>query len=181
MSVIIEAYSVIARVESIANNYIGSIEAYFNDLPNSTFCSDGILCRVGFMRMEDAHFYASELMSKGLHKAPIGEPNSDIAYASQVGGLVYECEWILVREFVLNDNNDFVLCASLGGAEERGLAVPEDWTYEQYNSFSHHQQDDIVELTKDANSALFEATISDTPDKRYIGIPNIRKSNEPLN
>jgi len=181
MSVIIEAFSVIVRVASITEKYQGGAQAFINDLPNSTYCSDGALCRVGFMRTEDAHFYASEIMSKGLHSIALNDSNNDIAYASQSGGLVYGCGWILVREFVLNHHDDVVLCASLVGVEDRGLAVPEGWTYEQYKSLTLHHKSDILDLYKDLTSVSFEATIASISEKRYIGIPNFRKNNETLN
>jgi hypothetical protein len=69
MTVLVEAYSVLVRVDAIKTSLIGGLSRFTELVPNQTLCSDGVLCRVGFMVLEDASFFTNQLFGEGLEPA----------------------------------------------------------------------------------------------------------------
>src|SRR5262245_25221573 len=57
VAVLAEMYSVVIRVATLTAHYPGGVESYATDCPNSSFCSDGEVCRVGFMSWADTESF----------------------------------------------------------------------------------------------------------------------------
>ena len=180
MAVLIEAASVIVRMEAIQNKYFGGISAFYASIPNDTYCSDGLLCRVGFMSDADAHFYISELMNNGLHRPLKNEKNTDIAYAQQDIGLVQPCSWLTTGPFVIDHENHTVLACSLNNDPQQGLAVPPHWSYEQYASLQRHSVDEIESISPKENASILEVRVNNSKEKLYIGTTSKRNSSDTI-
>lgn len=88
MSVLIEAISVIVREDAIQQKYSTGMVGFLSDIPNHTHCSDGYLSRIGFMVMEDALAYVSELVRAGLCFDEDRDDFSDIGIAMQGFGVI---------------------------------------------------------------------------------------------
>jgi hypothetical protein len=93
MPVLVEANSIIVRVEAIHDRFNGGWAAFTDDVPNSTLCNDGDIARVGFMNPNDGSDYIDRLVSCGL-VFKRGEQCQDIGVALQDEGLALPCEWL---------------------------------------------------------------------------------------
>lgn len=180
MAVLIEAVSVIVRMEAIQNKFFGGISAFYAAIPNDTYCSDGSLCRVGFMSDADAHFYMSELMRNGLHRPLDNKENTDIAYAQQDVGLVRPCSWLTTGPFVIDHENHTVLACSLNNDSQQGLAVPPHWSYEQYASLQKYRLDEIESVTAKEDFSILEVQVKNSKKKLYVGSTSKRDSSDPI-
>ena len=180
MAVLIEAYSVVIRVQAIRDKYFGGVKAFMDDIPNSTFCTDGSLGRVGFMSLDDAFFYAVTLMNKGLHNSKEGEENTDIAYAMQDVGIIGTCSWLVAEKLELGNSTNEVSACSLVGDTQQGLSVPKNWSYEQYASFTLANEKDFETIAQIDESSVLEVKIKGEIEQRYVGLTNLRTSKEPL-
>ena len=101
MAVLCEAFSVLVPVEVLLRVYPGGPSAYENDCPNSTFVSDGILTRVGFMNPHDVGHWIGLLEDKGAVFTRTNESGEeaavDIVVVDQIDGPTAPCDWILLR------------------------------------------------------------------------------------
>ena len=86
MPVLIEANSIIVRLDAIRDRFNGGWAAFVDDVPNSTLCNDGEIARVGFMNPNDGSDYIDRLVSFGL-VFKHSEQCADIGVALQDDGL----------------------------------------------------------------------------------------------
>jgi len=54
MAVLTECMNVAVKCDPTARLYPGGVDGLERDCPNKTFCSDGLLARIGFMSVVDA-------------------------------------------------------------------------------------------------------------------------------
>lgn len=180
MAVLIEAYSVIVRVQAIRDKYFGGVKAFMDDIPNSTFCTDGAVGRVGFMSLDDAFFYSAELMKKGLHSEMVDE-NTDIAYAMQDVGVMEKCSWLIAEKLIIDKNGNEVTACSLIGSAQQGLSVPENWRYENYASLRKANEEDFEAVEQVQDSSVLKVVLKDEIEQMYIGVTSLKIDNdEPL-
>jgi len=66
MGVLIEAENVLIRNATVKQRLRGGMQEYERRCPNDTFCTDGQICRVGFMVIADAVSYIDHLESLGF-------------------------------------------------------------------------------------------------------------------
>jgi hypothetical protein len=66
MAVLIEANSVVIRVDSILTKYRGGINEFDHLVPNQTGCCDNELFRVGFMMPAGSDKFMAILIEHGL-------------------------------------------------------------------------------------------------------------------
>ena len=181
MAVLIEAFSVIVRVQAIRDKYFGGVKAFMDDIPNSTFCTDGSLGRVGFMSLDDAFFFSAELMKKGLGSLRGDRENTDIAYAVQDVGLIDECSWLVVERLSIDAHDHEVTACSLVGESQQGLSVPKDWSYEQYASLTSVSENEILSMAQEHDSAVLSLSVKDKTEEMYLGRTTLKTDkDEPL-
>lgn len=121
MSVLAEAISVIVPNSVIKRNYRGGFDAFVRDCPRDSFCSDGVLARVGFLARRDADYFASMLAGGGLSGLERGV-FVDLAIVDQNRGPLAPCLW---AEFGRERDGTPVAWHS---ASRRGVAhVPAGW------------------------------------------------------
>jgi len=93
MAVLAEALSVIIKDSSLQNKYIGGTKEFFKTIPNNTYCSDGQIHRIGFMRPRDIEDYVRNLEHNGL--IFLFEGNCiDIAVVDMLKGPTTNCKWL---------------------------------------------------------------------------------------
>lgn len=96
MAIVIEAFTVVVRNEAILGRYPGGEVTFQANVPNGTFCTDGVLSRVGFMVDQDAAEYLKELGSLGLEV----RDGSDAVICDAMEGLTRPpCEWLQFGHF----------------------------------------------------------------------------------
>lgn len=145
MAVIAEAISVIIKDSSIKTHLIGGIDAFRRSIPNSTYCSDNEIHRVGFMAPDDTKKYVSLLEKNGLTFLQNGG-FQDIAVVDMLIGPTMGCSWLgFVRSKLFegsiefkNADKDFsvtwllpkigVYGIPLDADREFKISVPEGWT-----------------------------------------------------
>jgi len=117
MAVLAEMYSVILRTPSIEAKYSGGLEAYRSACPNATFCSDGEVCRIGFMTQTDAQAFLDSLKDWGLTIE-----YGDAAVVDERQGLLQPCDWL---EF---GRMKTIPAAALIGSQQRVFVAPPGWS-----------------------------------------------------
>ena len=140
MAVLAEGTSVFVCNEVIEARLNGGVENFKADCPNHTFCTDGEVCRVGFMIMEDAIAYVRQLQSLGFTPLRSGK-SQDMVISNPECGFLWPCEWL---EF---DNSGSLAAVRSIGSRLTGIAVASD---EQ--DFESH----IVSGTKEEFAAKYE-------------------------
>ena len=102
MAVLVEGISVLIRKDSIQNKISGGDASFRRLIPNSTFCEDDQLARVGFLNPADVESFVDELENAGLTFMEDGRP-SDIAICDQQRGLTTECDWLEFGRLSMED------------------------------------------------------------------------------
>lgn len=89
VAVLAEMYSVVVRASTVRDDYPGGVEAYACDSPNRTFCTDGELCRVGFMSWTDTEAFLASLR---LHAICL--ETDGVAVIREDKGLLQASQWL---------------------------------------------------------------------------------------
>lgn len=127
MSVLVEANSVVARVDSLERLYSGGLLGYAYDCPNNSFCTDGYLARVGFMHTDDVESFIELLESHGLRYLR-WKRAKDFLVVDQQRGPMVKCSWLECGHATGGGNT--VTACRLKGAPEVELAHPDGWCFE---------------------------------------------------
>jgi len=131
MSVLIEAISVVIRLEAVERFYPGGLDGLKGCPPNRTLCNDDHLVRIGFMVPFDVGNYIGRLEKMGFQFLLDGSAR-DIAVVDQHQGLTTPCDWLEVIYFDIdNDPNQRVVAAHLIGEDPDPMSVPERWALDQ--------------------------------------------------
>ncbi|MSQ19535.1 MAG: hypothetical protein EXR39_08235 [Betaproteobacteria bacterium] len=121
MSVLAEAFSVVVPVNVLERSYPGGLARYMLDAPNHSYCSDGVLTRVGFLARKDAEYFVAVLETAGLLSYDRGI-FIDVALVDQNVGPLAPCLWL---EFA-RERNGAPVCWHV--ASRRGaMQAPPDW------------------------------------------------------
>lgn len=135
MAVLVEAISVIIRVDAIDARLVGGWEALEAAIPNATACGDGELVRVGFMGPADVEAFVRGLEVKGLRYLADGAAQ-DMVVVDQQSGPLARCNWIEAGRVSLDAaGKERVTIAWLIGSQVEGFATPPGWHYA--TSLSH--------------------------------------------
>lgn len=136
MAVLMEAISVVIRVETIQGKFPGGMSAFLAVVPNKTYCSDGELARVSFMVPQDVGAFVDRLESSGLRFLRAGSA-ADLAVVDQRSGPTTPCAWLEFGHVNLSAGGNRVAASRLKGSRSKQIATPPDWTYENSLSASH--------------------------------------------
>jgi hypothetical protein len=129
MPILVEANSIIVRVDAIHARFKGGFAAFADDVPNSTLCSDDEIARVGFMNPNDGSNYIDRLVGFGL-VFKNGEQCADIGVAIQGDGLALPCDWLDYGTIEIAPGQT-VCAAWLKDSASRQVFCPERWSYER--------------------------------------------------
>jgi len=134
MAVLIEAISVVIRLETIADKYPGGVEQYIEDCPNHTLCLDDDLVRVGFMTGHDLFDFIGSLERLGFKHMDDYDDFAEIAVVDQHDGIVRPCDWLEFLNLVIFDGDLRISICRIKGSAIDSIAFPAGWNYE--NSLS---------------------------------------------
>jgi hypothetical protein len=95
----------------------GGLAAFESNAPNGTFCTDGVISRVGFMVEADARTFINTLASQGMASS-IAELHAEIALFIQGHGFSHSCSWLQSGLF------DGRPCVWLSGTDRGDLFIP---------------------------------------------------------
>ncbi len=131
MAVLVEAISIIIKLEAIEDRFPGGFVAFKDFVPNPTLCWDDQIVRVGFMVPPDAEKFIDALEANGLHHLDKDERAVDFVWVDQLKGPISECDWITVGKITIDEAGDNRVGVALyAGSEDPKLYLPEGWTYE---------------------------------------------------
>ncbi len=168
MAVVCDALSVIVRVWTLNNRWPGGVEGYKENAPNGTFCTDGVLTRLGFMTPIDVQVWIDRLQDQGLVfvKESMGRAEADdIVVIDQNAGPTCYCQWILTEV------RDGVRWTWQNGREPGELAAPEGWKPADSTSLDFHSFDEALTLPWDRVGDLWLTIDSDTGETLYTAVP----------
>jgi len=157
MGILTEVYSVIVRVDAINEKMSDGVLGFKKIVPNATFCTDGELCRVGFMSKDDAFVFASSLFQYGLaHEVDEKQVQQKyIAFTQQGIGLLFPCDWLELTINQLADGNT-VGGVRFKGSNSNSLATQYGWTIEQHLSLTTTQSNQTINAKKEGRSYVVE-------------------------
>jgi hypothetical protein len=118
MSVLLECSNLIIKYASIEDKYPGGITAFEKDVPNSTFCTDRELARVGFMDGSATIDFMYDCMDKGI-------PLEDMATFNQVSGFTKPENWLTAKQISIGEDTVLVSLHVDGDSEE--FVAPAGW------------------------------------------------------
>lgn len=98
MGIVVTAYTVFVRRDSIESLYPDGVEGFRRDCPTGMYCDDGHLCSVSFMIDNDGYAFIEQLKQHGLrHDA--SDAMGDIVAVGQNNALECECSWMQFAEY----------------------------------------------------------------------------------
>jgi len=101
----------------VEERLIGGVDTYKRLCPNATFCTDGFICRVGFMDLDDAKSFISQITESSFFKG--GSPTGDFIIVDSALGLTSHPSWLVFG------NYQGVPVVCLKGTEQTKLFIPE--------------------------------------------------------
>ena len=137
MAVLVEGISVLIRKDSIQNKIPDGDARFRLLIPNSTFCEDDQLARVGFLSPTEVEAFIDELQNVGLTFFEDGKA-VDIAICDQQRGLTTECDWIEFSHLSMDGGKVSVAWLFEGERIAAGIhmestsmqiATPSDWRF----------------------------------------------------
>jgi len=93
MAVLVEGISVLVRKDSVRNRMTGGDARFRLLIPNSTFCEDDQLSRVGFLDPAEVGSFIDELKNVGLTFVEDGKC-IDFVVCDQQRGPTVDCDWL---------------------------------------------------------------------------------------
>lgn len=120
MAVLIQGFSVVVQQATLKAKYPGGLDAYREECPNSTFCADDLLARIGFMVQNDAEAFIAQLAAKGLTPFQ-NNACEDVALVTPVDGPLRPCQWLEVAPW------GPAAMAWLAGTHRGDIHAPQGW------------------------------------------------------
>lgn len=162
MAILIEGFSVIIRNSTLATKYADGVEGYRRDCPNSTFCADPNLSRVGFMARDDADFFVARLVEKGFTPSQ-NNIAEDVALVGQEHGLLQPCSWLEIGSW------GQAMIAWLAGSNRGDLHAPAGWNpAERLQTLSVEERKERLEFVGSEDN-LDVYRDKSTGQKLYVG------------
>jgi hypothetical protein len=93
-SLLVEAISVIIRVDRLLDVWQNDWDAFVRSVRNQTLCADTEIARVGFITSRDVKDYLHKLETRGLIYGDELGTARDMVVVDQQHGPCMRCEWI---------------------------------------------------------------------------------------
>lgn len=178
MAVICEAISVLVPVETLIRTFPDGPAGYEQACPNQSFCSDGVLTRVGFMHHNDSKEWVQRLEDLGftyVHQTQSGAYQAvDLIVVDQLQGPLAECDWI-VTDIV--DGDRWAWLHEYG----RGIeSAPQGWVRGRSRGMTFHAIEDEMTMPFSRGDVLDETIDPVTGATHYVGrsFENVRNRDE---
>lgn len=131
MAVLIEAISVVIRLDRLMAAFEEDWDAFKAIVPNDTLCSDNELVRVGFMAPHDVEGFCNVLLACGLRHLAQGHA-MDFVVADQQRGFASPCDWAEFGHIDWQgDPARRTPVCRRKGSRARTIMVPEGWEWER--------------------------------------------------
>lgn len=117
MGVCCQAYSVIVRNTIIEERMVGGMDEYKKLCPNRTFCTDGFICRVGFMYLVDAKNFVSAVVGSNMLNASSG---NEFVIVDPALGSLPKPDWLTFGKY----KEIPIVC--LKGTEQAKILIPQN-------------------------------------------------------
>ncbi len=169
MAVLVEAISVIVKQSSIELRFPGGMKNFLEQVPNSTYCNDGKLVRVGFMTPQDVKDFIGNLEVCGLVYLQNGRP-LDLVVIDEVRGPTVDCDWKKVSRVQVEDGS--IVVARMSDDERPvEVALPTGWKLSERLTFVHPEElgKRFVPISDDSGLSTFIDT--KTGKRMYSGSP----------
>ena len=147
MSVVCESISVIVRCDVLNAKYPGGVAGFEADAPNDTYCSDGLIGRIGFMTPWQADLFIERLCGFGFALVRDGE-YADIALVDQHAGLARPCWWLETAQI------PGIRIATLVGQSVGRVMAPPGWTRDRAKPVHLPETLDFVADTESGRPVL---------------------------
>ncbi len=141
MGVLIEAESVVIRNRTVEQRFPGGIREYERRCPNQSFCTDGRICRVGFMIQADAEEYIDYLCGLGFSR-PTAEGSPEVALLDPIGGFAFPCDWLELARVDLGGEEPTTV-AWLGGTVLSEVVAPPQWSPGKMRLIDRNERNDL--------------------------------------
>ncbi|MFC7292585.1 DUF4062 domain-containing protein [Hirschia litorea] len=159
MSVLIEAITVVVKVDVIDKKLPGGLRAFEAAVPNQTYRSDGLLAAAGFMTPTDVEVFVRSLEREGFRHIRNGAA-IDFTVVDQIHGTTSSCTWL---DVVIDDKGNKT--ANLHGAPSLPMAAPKNWSSENKYTF-HSVSSDELKVDEETELPYF----TDTEGRKlYLG------------
>lgn len=135
MPVLIEAISVVCRLDSIEQKFIGGWDAFLRLVPNRTLAKDDAVVRVGFMAPSDVEKFVDQLQAHGLQFL-VDKQSVDIAVVDQLQGFRSICSWLEFSRLDLTGAGQRVAASRFAGTSSEEVVTPAGWALERSLSAS---------------------------------------------
>lgn len=93
MAIVAESFMVVMQTTAVEQHWPDGVEGLRRDSPNSTFCTDGLLCKVSFMIREDARAWMGRLADHGFN-LPTAEGAPEVTLFDDRNGSAFPCDWL---------------------------------------------------------------------------------------
>ena len=160
MALLLEAFCVYVKIESIDTKFLGERQAFAETVRTEMFVHDDYIFSCGFLTYEDALEYYDELLKYGLTP-------DDIAIASQIEEILTDSPWLKCSKMGFDTGKKMAnisICHHIDEGEVKRFSTPSVWVYE--GSISEN----FTALTSDAEHLIKRdmQTDSVSTDKPFI-------------
>ena len=127
MAVLVEAISVVIRIQPLLERFPGGWDAYKAIVPIKTLCADNEVARIGFMNPRDVEYFVKRIEQSGFVYLRDGKA-IDLAVVDQQRGPAAPCDWLKVGHVPLDDDHtQIIMACQLAGSTSKTLMWPDDW------------------------------------------------------
>lgn len=139
MGLLLEAFCVYVKLESISSKFDGGAEAFDNTVDTIMFSHDEFIFSCEFQTYREAKEYYDLLLTFGL-------TSEDVAIASQSEGILTDTSWLKVSSGTFNTGNQVANVGLIFHIDDNStrFSTPKSWLYE--GSLS----EDCIALTSDS-------------------------------
>lgn len=167
MAVICEAISVLIAVETLIRTFPDGPAGYEQACPNESFCSDGVLTRVGFMHHNDSKEWVQRLEDLGftyVYQAQSGAYQAiDLIVVDQLQGPLAECDWL---DTDIVDGDRWAWLHEYG----RGIeSAPSGWLRGRSQDMTFHAKEDEMTMPISHGDVFDESIDPVTGETIYVG------------
>jgi tetratricopeptide (TPR) repeat protein len=178
MAILIEGVSVVITTSDLDTHFPGGSAAFAAQVPNSTYCSDGVLARVSFMVVDDARLFVGALANRFNNTWKATPQNIAVIDATQ--GFLTKCDWLKADlKTIPNAEGKLiaVTVAWLGDGDPSTFSAPAGWQLRSMVTLSQADLEQNYEVVKveetSSGGAVTTYRHRETGKTWYVGRPSI--------
>lgn len=170
MAILIEALSLVIRVQAIDSKFQGGWDAFVGRFGGPYLCTDGELARLSATSGAEAMDLAAMLEGYGLVFRDGAGVHQDMIIVEQLRGPAADCDWLEWGSVI---KHGFPLSvARMAGSFENEVATPPNWAFD-FSPSDLHRRVEKHDLPKDAryvghNQGLHIYAEPNSPRRLYV-------------